>query len=443
MNTIVIDCGASFIKAAKFQDGVLRQQLQIQAPAGPGSEIRQPRQIESIMVHIEDILRELTNGEREITLGISNEMHGFILAYEDGTPFTDYISWQKEYGGIELGPGGGTSPLKILDERFEGPQLRNTGMPLRAGLPSCNLLYLERAGILEQARGPLTFYTLGDYVLRRLSGKQPIIHPTNAAATGMYDLERNDWNRGIASFCGGTELVFLPVGTRCMDFLFGTTEIHAFPAIGDQQAALLGAGLDDEETISFNLGTGAQVSMLTSVHRWEKDIQIRPYFSGKYLRTIPHIPSGRALNVYIRFIRDILSHFHVTADDKTVWEGILAMEREAIKTNMQCDMSFFENAVTANKEGAILRIREYDLTGANLFHAIFQSMADNFFCCAEKLKRPDTKINRILFSGGVARKIERVRENILDHYPSNIPVILAENETLTGLDRYLRMPHDM
>lgn len=439
MNTIVIDCGASFIKAAKFQDGVLCRQLQIQAPSSSDFMIRQPRQIDCLMAHIRDILKELTDGEREVALGISNEMHGFILTYKDGTPLTDYISWQKEYGSIRLESLGGISALEILEERLTASQLHSTGMPLRAGLPSCNLLYLKRIGILEQAVEPLTFYTLGDYILRQLSGKKPMIHPTNAAASGMYDLELNNWSGDITSLCGGNKLTFLPVGVEQLDFCFGTTEIHAFPAIGDQQAALLGAGLDDEETISYNVGTGAQVSMLTSVRRWENNIQIRPYFKGKYLRTIPHIPSGRALNVYIRFIRDILSHFHVTADEKTVWENILAMERESVETGIQCDMSFFENAVTAHKKGSILQIGEFDLTGGNLFHAIFRSMADNFLCCAEKLNGPDTKISRILFSGGVGRKVERIRENILSHYPSDIPFIIAENETLTGIDRYLRM----
>lgn len=434
MNIIAIDCGASFLKAAKFQNGRLVRQLQARSPSAAGSL----PQIEQIMVCIREILQELTEGEKEVLLGISNEMHGFLLAREDGTAFTDYISWQKEYGEIRPTTAE-ASPKEILEERFGGVPLQNTGMPLRAGLPSCNLLYLNQTETLNRDTKPYCFYTLGDYILRRLAGKSPMIHPTNAAASGLYDLTRNDWNDEIISCCSGTRVVFPSVGVEPVEFYFGETLIHAFPAIGDQQAALLGAGLEDVWTLSFNLGTGGQVSMLADRYEPEVGIQIRPYFGNRYLRTIPHIPSGRALNVYIRFVWDLLSVFHAKTEEEMIWKRILELEEKADAANLQCDLSFFENAVTKQNTGSISQIGEFDLTVSNLFHAVFQQMAQNYLCCADRLITASRGVDSILFSGGIARKIPRIREAIIARYSPEIPVIVAENETLIGINRYLGM----
>lgn len=438
MNTIAIDCGASFIKAAKIQNGRVICEMQVKSPVVSEDAIQRSCQIEQLVKQVINILKEMTSVEKEVALGISNEMHGFILAYEDGTAFTDYISWQKEYGGIRLESLDSATPQEFLERSISKERICNTGMPLRAGLPSCNLLYLHQIGRLEQAEKPLYFCTLGDFILWRISGKRPMTHPTNAAATGMYDLKSNKWDEDMISCCCDAKIVFPLVGTECLDFCFGAMRIHAFPAIGDQQAALLGAGLDDMQTVSFNLGTGAQVSMLTDRFKAEESVQIRPYFYGKYLRTIPHIPSGRALNVFIRFIQNLFAEFRVNIEEEKLWETILRLEKKVENTNLQCDLSFFQNAITSCTTGSISRIGETNLLIENLFHAIFMQMATNYLYCADRLSTSGRNIQKILFSGGIARKIPRIRETILAHYPPEILVTVAENETLIGIDHYLR-----
>lgn len=432
MNIIVIDCGASFIKAAKFCEGTMLCQVQRKAPEV--SNNRKQRWITELIPLIRDILMKLTIDETEVALGISNEMHGFLLAYEDGEPFTDYISWQKEYGSILV---DNLSSQKLLEDSAGCTNVHNTGMPLRAGLPSCNLLYLSRTGVLSRAKASIIFYTLGDYILRALSGKDPSIHPTNAAATGLFDLVSGSWSCTMIESAGGRRIRFLPVGTNELIFRIGKTTVHAYPAIGDQQAALLGAGLQDEHTLSFNLGTGAQVSVLVSAFEKTHGFQIRPYFGNQYLKTIPHIPSGRALNVFVRFFYDILAQFGVLIDEERLWQCLLCAEKSANETEMVCDMSFFENAVTGRSRGALSNIGEFDLTLANLMNKIFRQLADNFISCADVIVPDTSQIRKILFSGGVARKIERIRGYILNYYAQGTSVVVAKNETLIGLHTYI------
>lgn len=432
MNTIAIDCGATFLKGALICDGVIRASRRVSVSAAYASNnLFDVSRLENLIVTIKQMIQDLSKNGESFYLCISNEMHGFLLVYEDGTPFVDYISWQQELGAI---PIDGQSSRNILEQMAE-EDILFTGMPLRSGLPSCNLLYLSRSGVLKQAKSVLVFCTLGDYIILALSGKFPHSHPTNAAATGLFNLQSGMWNPALINCSGGTNIKFLPIGEESISFTMNEKRFHVLPAIGDQQAALLGAGLRHEESLSFNIGTGAQVSKLSPTLNFGKDYQVRPYFFGKYIKTLPHIPAGRALNVYFRFVEDILHEFKLSVSSETIWETILRAEHLSNGTNMICDISFFENAMSDRQEGAITHIGEYDLTFGNLFHSLFQQMGYNFINAAHIIEPDAINVKEIIFSGGIARKIAVIRSYILNQYP-NVEVSVAEDETLVGLNIY-------
>lgn len=434
MNIITIDCGASFIKGAAFGNNKIVKQLQKHAPAVPVEEdILHPVQIKNLISLVEQMILELADGETEIGLCISNEMHGFILCYEDGTPFTDYISWQKEYGKIQI---EGVSAFDKLNSDEYAEDILYAGMALRAGLPSCNLGYLSRKGMLKTAGNKLCLHTLGDYILKVLSEKDVKCHPTNAAASGLYDLRTQGWNRRLIHAAGAGNILFPEIGEEGFVFTFRSLQVHALPAVGDQQAALLGAGLKKGDMLSFNLGTGAQVSKVVEEPECAEGYQIRPYFSKMYLKTIPHLPSGRALNVYIRFFKDVLKQFQIELSEDEIWSCLLKAERNCKETMLQCDMSFFENPVTDHVAGSITNIGEYALDTGNLMQGIFRQMGENFIWAADIVEPHPQMVKKIIFSGGVARKIERIREYILKHYNSDTEVAIASDETLWGLYQY-------
>lgn len=437
MNIITIDCGASFIKGALFQNGEIVKRCRRQAPGiHRDTEILNAVQIELLIPEIYEMMQGLSKGLAEAVLCISNEMHGFLLAGEDGSPYTDYISWQHAFGAFEV---KGRSSIDILQEGKYTDDILDTGMHLRAGLPVCGLLYLSRCGYLKKAAGKLFFYTLGDYILRRLSGQEPECHSTNAAATGLYDLRTGKWNEMLVQAAGAEEIIFPDIGTKTLSFELDHTKITALPAVGDQQAALYGAGLRGRKEISFNIGTGAQVSTIVYRPDTAAHYQIRPYFGeGVYLKTIPHIPSGRALNVYIRFIKDILEKFALGQEEEKIWEVLLEAEANVTSGKLKCDMSFFENAVTGHTSGSITEIEEYGFTLGSLMHAVFRQMADNFIWAADKLETDRASIGRVFFSGGIAGKVEKIRSNILEYFAANVEVFIASDETLNGLYLYGR-----
>lgn len=435
MNTIAIDCGASFIKGARIEDGKIIRQLSKAAPLPEKSEdILNPKQIIALIPLVRDMVSELAGSDREICLCISNEMHGFMLSYEDGSAFTDYISWQKELGGISV---NGISSTEIIQQEVSEEDLLFTGMPLRDGLPICNLCYLLRAGKLDAKNGKLFFYTLGDYLLRILSGKEPHCHPTNAAATGLYDLRTGSWNDTLIAYATDERIIFPEIGeNESVIFDLGGITVYALPAIGAQQAALLGAGLKDDRSISFNMGTGAQVSRLVRTLERSGKCQIRPYFYGYNLNTLPHIPSGRALNVFFRFIKDILLQFQVNIEDDDIWNMLVQSSDTDNDSSIKCDLSFFENTITDKRNGSISDIGEYTLTLGNLMNAVFSQMIENFICASNAIGANTMDMQQIIFSGGISDRIPAIKAGIKEHFSATVRVISAKNETLLGLYRY-------
>ena len=430
MNTIAIDCGSSFIKAALFDDGgEIVKDIQSRAPLVNRNELDGTEQIDGLIALVRNILSELLSyvDDERVRLSVSNEMHGFLLATADGAPVTDYISWQKEYGRL---PIDGVTPIEIISEHRQ--EIMTTGMPLRGGLPSVNLLYLNK--ILD-LRAEIYFYTLGDYILRMLSGVRPSCHPTNAAATGLFDLTTNDWNQKLLGLVANDRIIFPTIGEEPIEFKIDGVLITALPAIGDQQAALSGAGLERDDQLSFNMGTGGQVSRLVSTLEFSDRYQTRPFLDGRFIKTIPHIPCGRALNVYLRFFRDALKIFDVTRSDDEIWRALSTAAATSDGSDLKCDLSFFDNAASDHRVGSIENIGEYSLTVGGLMRAVFDRLSDNFNRAAEVLIDEHRPITKIVFSGGVARRIKAVRDRILEsHAP--ITHTVASNETLKGLYLY-------
>ena len=79
--------------------------------------------------------------------------------------------------------------------------------------------------------------------------------------------------------------------------------IPCYPALGDQQCALYGIDLQEDE-LSLNVSTGSQVSRITR----QLDLgpyQSRRYVDDLYLNTITHLPAGRSLNVLVDLLTEL------------------------------------------------------------------------------------------------------------------------------------------
>ena len=138
MNTITVDCGASFVKVAKSSDGcIVRIEIYNSPKEREGINESSSSKLYELVDILRRILTDMIKDETEVNFALANEMHGFVLADSNGNPLTEYISWQKELGGILI---DSISSVDLLKQNCYN-SIINTGMPIRSGLPSSNLLY--------------------------------------------------------------------------------------------------------------------------------------------------------------------------------------------------------------------------------------------------------------------------------------------------------------
>ena len=152
---------------------------------------------------------------------------------------------------------------------------------------------------------------------------------------------------------------------------------------------------------------------------------MRPYFDGRWLRTIVQVPAGRSLSVLVNLLTEIPGG---AADP---WEYIARESERAGETDLDVNLAFFAGPFGVS--GSVLNIREDNLTVGNLFAAAFRWMAANYARCAERLS-PDRAWDRVVFSGGLAHQFERLRREILSRL-GGPPWRLCptEEDTLHGL----------
>ena len=253
----------------------------------------------------------------------------------------------------------------------------------------------------------------------------------------MFDLETCRWNEKILRKTGLQDIHFPEIsrGRSFIEAELDRRQLFLFPAIGDQQAALLGSSLLEEDTLSVNLGTGGQVSVLTKSKVFSNGYQTRPYFYDLYLKTLPHIPSGRALNVYFHFVQELIRDFMPVEDDK-IWDYIMRKAEESSREDLDIELSFFSNPLSDAAGGAVSSIQEGAFGIGNLFRSIYRQMAVNVRKAVDKLEIGDYE--KLIFSGGVARKTPLLRKFILEELAYSGVYEIAENETLKGLYRYLK-----
>jgi len=423
---IGIDLGTSSFKAAKLdlEQGTISHLIRI-APPEPVSGLK-PSRYElapaELLATIRSMLSELLAQVPDAAgLVICNQMHSVVLTNQHGQPLSNVITW-RDRRATESHLGGGESHFEKLTALVSPEEVEQIGHELRVGVPITTLASMHQSGELPNGCFPIS---LGDFVLSNLCQVEPSTEPTNAAAHGLFHLDRRDWHWNLIARLGLDRLCWPRI--RSSGEFVGIAEIDGhqltcFTPVGDQQSALVGANVQTNE-LSLNISTGSQVSLLNH-HRPTGQFQIRPFFGNLWLSTIVSVPAGRSLNSLV----NLLSELGGKAD---LWDYIMQEVDRVSETDLMVDLSFFP-CFTGNR-GSISNIHEENLTVGHLFASAFRTMARNYARCAELLS-PTPSWARVVFSGGLASRFQRLRHEVLaalDHPPYRICDL--EEETLHGL----------
>ena len=436
-----IDAGSSFIKAALLDpgSGAVREGRSVPAPPFLDGEnfspARAPGPCSSRREISVDALAETVKAliglyaEKFPIEGIlfSVQMHGFELySPHDGRALTNYVTWQDRRA---FGSGGGRA-AKIRE--IAAGELGRNGVILNNSHSLSPLLhFLEE----EKPAGPLAFALLGDAVIRRLTGRLIPIHPTEAASTGMYDLESRDWNRRLLDILSLEKIEFPPVAEKREPAAYFRPakgkEIPVYLPVGDHQAAILGSGAGAGGMV-INIGTGGQICWIDNGLGFGP-YETRPFFSGLSLRTLSDLPSGRSLSALVDFFWDIGKNLFDLEGEAggEFWEKINALAEKALAAGGKLpamDMNFFDE-----EGGAIRGIRADRLSAGNLIAAAYTAMADAAFDGYRRLEPGGVKPASLIGAGGVLLRTPLLREMISRRFGMPLKTALHPEEVMYGL----------
>ena len=376
MSSIALDVGGTFIKAARIEGGsvqgtVVRRPVPafLAAENDSGARELSPHELDAAVFAA---LRELgVDDPRAHDVYVSGQMAGLAFIDPEGRAVDNIISWQDtRYTRVDS-----------LIQKIGHEAVSDLGDGLRIGSPAVTLA--ER-GVPTGAHPT----SLIAYVAGRLAGRRAErIHATDAGAWGLFDTRGMQWSRAACA-AAGVDVTSLPKVVREVETITAATRV--FTAIGDQQAALYGAGLAENQ-VSVNLATGCQVSVLS--REFAASAQTRPYFKDQLLCTVTHLPAGRLLTAAI------------------------------VDTYGEASDSDWERAVQDSRSEPLIA------------HAV-DAIAGHIVAAVEALEATGREV---LFSGGLIQQFRPLRDEILARLGCpNARVFEGDDASLAGLARMAR-----
>lgn len=439
-----IDIGATFIKCGVLdrESKRVRNIKKIPTPGMVPTEsrsgcVRYEHDADKYVTAVQKMLRMYRTERASIdAVVISSQMHGMVLVTENNTPVTPFIGWQDERMMERYGKSAKTWMDSYIS-RLGAVSISHTGLALRTGLAGPTLYWLMCNGVLKKYPNAVML-TIGDYVAAKLTKGRHIMHPTHACGTGLFDVKHNAWDRRILSALGISEkhMPHIASDGDVVGYMpFQKRYVTVYPCIGDLQAALLGSGITTG-SVSINIGTGSQVSVLSKSFS-RKDHDVRSFIGGSYLKTVTFIPAGRAINVLVRFIETIGETFY-KKKNADIWKTIHVLtQNKTGSEGLKACISYFPGNATGYDSGSWENVSETNWTGENMIYSAFENMVENYWQAYTRLGPKD--VRKIILSGGLARKLPVLRTLITKRF--QLPVELAEfdEETLYGLVRYADM----
>ena len=428
---LALDLGSSFIKGAVLDLDALaiRHVARVPFPepieglAAGLREFAPAKVVAATRTLLESLLQHAPDAAG---IAMCGQLHGMVLTDERGQALGNVVNWQDQRALQPL-PGGAGTYFDEINRRLEGEVRRAIGNEPRPGVPLCHLFWLARNGALPAT--PAFVASIPDFVVANLCGEPPVTEVTHAYGHGALDVATLDWHRSAIAALGLEGVRWpdiVPQGAVVGEVALGSRRLPVYTPVGDYQCSQVGAFLEDGE-LSVNVSTGSAVIQLARGCEFG-DFQTRPWFDGRYLKTITHIPAGRALAALVRLLTELAAaQGHRLRDP---WDYLLAEASRIGTTDLRVDPAFYFSAM--GERGSITNVREENLTAGHLFRAALVGMADNYERCAQRIA-PGRAWTRLVFSGGVALKTPLLRELICDRLGREHRLAASEEDTLLGL----------
>lgn len=412
--SLLIDLGGTDLKVASSSMGQVNEEsiFRVRQPnlnLSPNGQLFIDH--EEIMQLVRNVISKFIQSfGRPENIFVTGQMGSWIITDEFGAALTEIISWQSTFD-YSLDENHLT---RIFGESYDNVQknLIGNGGENWAGAPWRGV----PSKILEiKPQKKILFHTLTSWVTWELTGRMNhVIHLTDAAATGLVRIPEMEWMTLNQEYLSHLQMPKILPHIEKIGYLMGTT-IPVFCAIGDQQASVLGAGLN-QRTVIVNAGTGGQVVKLQKKYLPTTN-KIRPFLQGNFIETVTHIPSGRFIS---KFLDELNSNYNTNFGWEWIWQAETISELDPAQRIIEWNFETFLHNYFDDK-----------LNPINARDIFLKNIVQNFLGAITTLNL--TGKTEIILAGGVAQKWGQLRSEIQNEI--NVSVISSKSAetTLEGL----------
>lgn len=357
-------------------------------------------------------------------IGLTGQMHGILYVNRSGEAVSPLYTWQDQSGALPYKEH--LSYAAYLSEK--SPYRMATGF----GLTTC--FYHTQTGQLPPEACKLC--TIQDYVAMRLAGEtEPVMHPSNAASLGFFDLPGRDFDRETIDRLG-MSMDLLPVVVPDSRIVGQTREgIPVCVAIGDNQASFLGSAGVDRGTILINIGTGSQVSVLyDGIQAPENSqLEVRPYLEGMNLLVGSPLCGGSAYALLERFLREVIRMAGIEAESAYPYMNALLARKEQVTDPLLVSTRFSGTRHNPHERGRIENIGLDNFTPLSMMIGFLNGIAQELYDLAMPiLTGAGFSTRHLVAAGNGVRKNPAMRSILSERFGLPVKVPLHREEAAFG-----------
>lgn len=351
-------------------------------------------------------------------IGLSSQMHGFILFDQFNNNISDFITWKN------------TSTKNILDENiFEN--FYKTGLQKRNDLPINNLNdFLKNNEKKYKINNKIYFKNITEGILDETLN---ITHLTMACGSGFYNIFNEVYINEYINYFNKIFKIELILDKVINDIQISgfinkyNKKIPVYVGIGDFQSSLYGTNIEPK-TLLINMATGSQIAQLVkrddlnidnlnNLNNLDNKFSYRPYFNDYLIKCITHIPSGRFLNIFYNFFKEI---------NINIWEYFNNLTiNDIYSSNIFIDTNIFleDGVIFSNIHIHNFNIKNF--ISSILYNYIFQYI--------KLIKCNKMNFDYIILSGGIPKKISLIKEIFEKEFNKKVILNKIEDDSIIGV----------
>lgn len=364
-------------------------------------------------------------------IGITGQMHGMVYVNREGVAVSPLTTWEDERGN-QLQENG-VSYVQELKEK--------TGYAMATGFGLTTHFYNVKNGLVPE--GAACIATVMDYVAMRLCGNdRPLMHASNAASVGLYDLPKGCFDKEACAKAGMDPSI-LPETTVTEQFV-GKMEDGTLVMIpiGDNQAGIMGL-VQNEKDIVINIGTSSQISMITDRLPEEVGPECRPYVGGKYLLLGAGLCGGTSFAMLNGFLRSVVEGCgaEVSKDDMFRFMTKAAWEAYEAGADLKVNTQFRGTRFNPSLRGSVTNIDMNNLTPGGLVLGFYKGVLGELHDAFQKMGTIPEDVT-LLLCGNALRNNDLLRKLCKEMFGCKTVLSEQREETATGAAKLAIMGQD-